>query len=466
MHATILRGSALILLGLSSLGSSCQPAPFALGPALCFDVAGAPPDYSPADLTPAGAGAVRPLQKVELTGPDSLCNDGSPAVAYVRPAPSNSPNADKWIVLLQGGSSCADANDCLSRFCTLETDPEVWDKAGRMSSLGTPGAIEIRAGLLADAPANDFGDWNHVLGYYCTSDLWSGSAPEKLETAAGPWDPEIPLPATSSWEYEIQFRGEDVVNDLFDTLRGTKGVVVPESGDLEYAMPDLDDASLLLFAGGSAGSNGVRHHLDRIAAELAPSGVEVLGVLDAALSPGYYDPAYSWANAPFASYDDLGANFMVPRFRELWETDDSALDASCLASIAATGQGEWYCMDTIYTLLHEIETPTFVRSDLTDPLGLDTYVGWGLLASGYDVAVATAALFPTLPADFGWFGDHCNVHVKLESPGFARTTIRAGSGLTFHDQLSNWVDGVGLATEVQADNTPGVPPYPLSVDCR
>jgi hypothetical protein len=464
MRNLILQASALVLLGFGAMGISCRPVPYELEPALCFAVNGTLPDYTP-DLNAAGAGAARPLQKLELTGAESLCNDGSPAVAYIRPAPAGSPNADKWIVLLQGGSACGSANDCLSRFCTLETDPEVWDKAAKMSSLGTPDAIEIHTGILADAAASDFDDWNHVLGYYCSSDSWVGSAEPKVEIAAAPWDAEIPLPATSSWQYVIEFRGEAIVNDLLDTLRGNKGVVVPDSGDREYTMPDLDDASLLLFAGGSAGSNGVRHHLDRVAAELAPSGVEVRGVLDAALSPGYYDPAYSWAGAPFASYDALGADYMVPRFRDLWETDDSALDASCLASIAGTGMGEWYCMDTIYTLLNEIDTPTFVRSDLTDPLGLDTYVGWGLFGSPYEVAEATAALFPTLPATFGWFGDHCNVHVELEGPGFSATTMRSGSGLTFHDELSNWVAGAGLSTEVQMDNTPGVPPYPMSVGC-
>ena len=36
------------------------------------------------------------------------CLDGSPAGYYVKRAPAESPNADKWIVFLEGGGLCVE----------------------------------------------------------------------------------------------------------------------------------------------------------------------------------------------------------------------------------------------------------------------------------------------------------------------------------------------------------------------
>ena len=43
------------------------------------------------------------------------CLDGSPAGYYVKRAPAESPNADKWVVFLEGGGLCVEPFDCKSR---------------------------------------------------------------------------------------------------------------------------------------------------------------------------------------------------------------------------------------------------------------------------------------------------------------------------------------------------------------
>jgi len=49
------------------------------------------------------------LMKVTLEAENALCNDGSPAIMYVRPAPDGSANADRWFIWLEGGGACNNA---------------------------------------------------------------------------------------------------------------------------------------------------------------------------------------------------------------------------------------------------------------------------------------------------------------------------------------------------------------------
>jgi hypothetical protein len=427
-----------------------------LDPNLCMDVAGTLPSYLPR-LPGATPNAVRPMLKLTLRGPESHCNDGSPAVAFIRPAPIGSPDMDKWIIFFDGGGSCSDPDTCLERFCTMGADPAVFEVAGKMSSLGQPDAIDPPNGIFSTSAANDFSEYNHVHLAYCSSDSWIGSSEKKLVFSA-----------KATRAYEIEFRGEPIVDDLIDTLRDGRTWADPRGALLYYnqAMPDLDHASRVVFSGESAGGSGMRHHVDRLADLLAlnnrnPAGVEILAVVDAGLGPALHEPTIIW-NSPTSplDYDDMGITEMRPRF-EFWEGDVRALDASCMSS----GMPDYYCMDTLYTVLNEISTPMFVRSDLTDHLAMARMVtAWGLFSDPEAFANETATQFGNLPAGSGAFAPQCNQHVMIQSPGFSSTIIDGGTGLTFHDLLSNWVDGAGLTVDIQQDFT-GAGAYTPSIDC-
>lgn len=438
--------SCWVALALLVVGSTAATvaAPYPLDDQLCLDINGTLPNYN-SRLPAAPAGSPRPMRKRTLT---AQCNDGTPAVMYIRPAPAGSPNANRWVLFLDGGGNCGDADDCIDRWCSLSGD---WlDFAGKMTSRNTPPAIDPPQGILSRNPANRFSNWNHVFVAYCTSDNHVGSAPLKTVTpsATGPY---------VGFDYQIQFNGEAVVNEVFSLLRS--GPTVPDDGNRECAVPDLANGQLL-FAAESAGEVGKRHHLDRITALLAADGVQVLGVGDANFGPDM-TTLPNWAGSPYASYDDMMVTRTEPQYRTFWETDDSALDASCLAS----GVASYYCLDTIYTVLNQITTPSFLRADLTDPMGVDRYLGWGFFANDFELARATRAQYARLPAGWGWFGPHCDIHVQIQGRGFGSTNMLAGTGRTFHDELWNWVNGLaGPKRETQSDAN-NMSPYDMSLLC-
>lgn len=447
-HSTLATLAAVFACAMATAPTQAvAPPPYDLVPQLCQDAAGVNPDYT-TRLPTAAAGAANPMLKRTLTGANSRCNDGSPAIMYMRPAPAGSPNANKWIVFFDGGGGCADEDACLERFCSLSGD--IIDVAGKMSSLGAPPAIDPPTGLLARQPGNRFGNWNHVLVHYCDSSDYVGSAAVKT----------LSPPSYPGMDYNIQFNGEAIANDVFDTL--IAGPTLPDNGSRECAMPDLHNA-FVLFAGESAAATGVREHVDRIAARLLAEGVTVKSATDASFSPSLSDPTIPWdpALSGYASYDELGSLYNRPRFRDFWEVDDTALDASCLAS----GIDDYYCMDATYLILNEISTPSFVHADLIDSMGQQRLLDWGACADNYEIATRTANQFTQLPAGFGYFGQMCNQHVQIQRKQFGRTNIQNGTGLTFHDVLFNWLTGGAVTTEVQQDAN-GVAPYDGSRFCN
>src|SRR5690606_39130429 len=72
-----------------------------------FDDPGCPDPFPlpPAEPPPPGS-ATGAFHRVTLDDPLAVCNDGSPARLFVRPAPPNGAHARDWVVWLQGGASC------------------------------------------------------------------------------------------------------------------------------------------------------------------------------------------------------------------------------------------------------------------------------------------------------------------------------------------------------------------------
>lgn len=445
------------LLLCASLVVSLEAGATPLNPNLCVGSGGSA-NYAPLGLPawqPGDPG--RPMLRRTLTGVNSRCNDGSPAVMYLRPAPVGG-QSDKWVIQFEGGGGCRGEQSCFERWCGLTG--QIFDRAGKMSSLGAAGAITEQGGLTTERQG-DFADYNHVVVHYCSSDNWIGSAP-----VGTPLDPASGLPLT----YDIEFQGEHIVADVIDTLRAGLTFADPEPAEAHYniPMPDLDTARRVILSGDSAGGGGLRHHLDRIAEELLlnsvnPAGVQVVGVVDAGFAPSMYAPAIVWAPAnplvPYTSYVDMLTHEHQPVTRGLWGVDDSALDQSCLV-LAPTPS--LYCLDTNWTLKHHITTPFFLHQDLADPVAADRYIQWGIFASSEDYAQATAnqlwnLLNPGLEARTvspGVLGLHCRNHIaSRESRKFFSWSTTTGAAQPFHDLLSSWINGAA-AVNIQPDAPP------------
>ncbi|HEX7182580.1 MAG TPA: pectin acetylesterase-family hydrolase [Thermoanaerobaculia bacterium] len=412
---------------------------------------------------------------------DAECNDGSPAVMYIRPAnaayagnPIVNPSS-KWVIFLDGGASCQDADSCLlERWCS--GGGQIFDRAGKMSSQGAAQAIISPGGIFELVPPspliNHFADYNHVLVHYCSSDNWIGSG-EKLG-----------LSTTTGTFFDIEFRGEAIVNAVFATLQAgaTRPDLAPAGNFYATQLPDLRDASEIILAAESAGGGGLRHHLDRLRESVilpvaTNPNVVVRGLIDAGAPPdmGGATLTYGAPGAP-VNYADFLLNFQEPVVRGFWEADDSALDQSCLNPVWApwhipAGGHPQVCYDTTYTLLNHITTPVFLRQDINDPLGKMRYVAWSLFPAPDDFwsatfnqltlfgsyAPAVGGLEPPL-ASPGVQGPKCGLHVAVQTNnGFFRHTVVAPGllSLSFHDLFVNWLNGLppGPDTiQIQTDN--------------
>ena len=451
----------------------------ALAQALC--PLGSPFNIQPT-LTPflpgqAGIPLLRRTIDVALH-PEALCNDGSAAVMYIRPANAAYANnpivnpSSKWVIFLDGGGGCRHADDCLlTRWCS--GGGEVFDRAGKMSSLGAAPAIR-GSGIFELAPpaavVNQFADYNHVLVHYCSSDNWIGSAElNGISTSTGT-------------AYDIRFQGEAIVNAVFATLLSgaVSADAVAEADFYETDLPDLRDASVILLGGESAGGGGLRHHLDRLNFDvLQPAVVDpevkIRGVVDAGVPPGLWDPNISWAD-PYSpgDYPHHLLTTVEGTVRSFWGANDSALDQTCLdpmwAVDHAVGGHPQVCYDTTYTLMNHITTPVFLRQDINDPLGKQRYVEWALYPTNDDfwsAQFAQLTLFSTFPggslleaplAAPGIQGIHCSIHVAIQkNDGFFAHRV-TGPGVparSFHDLLAAWIAGAlpGPNTiQIQTDN--------------
>lgn len=426
--------------------------------------------------------------------PEALCNDGSPAVMYIRPANAayaGNPivqTSNKWLIFLDGGGGCRDADSCfLDRWCS--GSPEIFSRAGKMSSRGAPPAIHGN-GIWNLTPggglANHFRDYNHVLVHYCSSDNWIGSS-----SHGG-------LNASNGTAFDIEFRGEAIVEAVIATLASGPIAADPPAVAAFYGttIPNLQGAREVGLGGESAGGGGLRNHLDKLNFDrlqplVADPNVKIWAVIDAGMDPGLEDPALDWSDpiSP-ADYRDYLLSVSEPAVRSFWGADDTALDASCLdaawqAAHDLVGSHPQVCYDTNYTLRNHITTPVFLRQDINDPLGKQRYVEWNLfpdsdsywtaefgLLTDFAAYTAAAGGLEAPLATPGMQGIKCDQHVAIQNDaGFFRHRV-VGPGVpqrSFHTLLVNWLTALpaGAAPgnlnmqQIQTDNA-GVGVYTQS----
>lgn len=380
-------------------------------------------------LGPAGTGS-GPFRKVTLTAPNAVCNDGTPAVMYVRSARAGAtepdgPSANRWLIHIEGGGGCNNFLDCILRWCGLG-----FYTAARMSSSLYADNIS-HDGLLGRNDINRLGDRNLVFLKYCSSDSWSGRASNVVYT-----NPDNPSQA-----FSLHFQGANIISAAFDALEA--GVA---------GMPRLTAATDVLVSGDSAGASGVRMHLDRIAARLGAinPAIRVRGALEATFAPDFNGkqgvPAGDPADPPYAR---ATANFNAVHAPRNVQMDDSC--------VAAHPGAPYLCIDSGYVEANHITTPFFQIQDLADPNLMENYEGTSFVftpasfAQGlHDQASALVNLRTTavekaaMKQDPGVVGRLCAVHVMWgEDDGFLGRRISSPNGraYSFYELLWNWMQG-------------------------
>jgi Pectinacetylesterase len=458
--------------------------------------------------------------------PDALCNDGTPAVFFVRRAcPSMPEVANYWHIHLEGGGACNTAQSCANRWCSLDTN----FGAAQMSSRGSPGRIRAR-GIFDRASRNAFHCWNQVFIHYCSSDSWSGEGEVDSVTADDPVDVEAGCTHgvdCTPVDYKIHFRGATIVDAVRNQLRrDCNGAACPPAdfavdqnndGVLDWTMPDLDDATAVILSGSSAGSSGVRIHADAFGTALKATNTNCLAgqpcdnlcvlnacglyyraVIDAGLSATGEGEDFSTSCSavdfcgdctttvpPSCTYQDFmeGAQTGSIEAQTTTRSEDSC-EAWHLANDPAAET--WRCNDPTHLALNHITTPYFDRQDRQDQLKMGNFVaaGFGTCQEfGDNVSALNLSLFDaTCP--LGCSAEEAGGAIPIVTPGvfvpehqehvgltdrraFFRVKVESplGSGQrhTFHDTLVDWFFQTGAGQpQVVTEGSPVPPPYPAT----
>lgn len=420
--------------------------------------------------TAGGLAVGNDLQRVEIdlaVFPNARCNDGSPGIFYFRPAATPA-GADRWVIQLQGGGGCKSADDCARRWCSVGTN----FGATQMTSALTPQAAIPGRGILYRGAAfvNPLEDANQVLGVFCSSDAWSG---REGPLAVNAVDPVTGAAIT----YSIDFRGADILDAIIKTLRqdGVAGPVYDNEG-LQIPLPDLDEASKVLFAGASAGGGGVINNGDRIGDELRATDLDGLLdyrlLIDSTFGPNPNDLEWSTSTECSSSLLCTWQDILAAGTAMYTRHGDTSCDAWHAANAPATA---WLCDDTEHVIRNHVLTPMMVRMGLVDQLISDNLITSGvsdatgaamtlplfaqlvhdqLLALGtINVAGVAEETSPVAPA---LYGPRCAQHETL-SNNVATYDVRigkAGVPYTMFDVFLNWLAGAAMS---QVVHDPGDP---------
>ena len=407
-------------------------------------------------------GAADCLQQVMLDPvafPAARCNDGSTAIMYVRVNPAS----HRWIIHLQKGGGCTDYDSCYQRWCGLGSY-----SAGKMSSFNQPDEMAAQ-GIFSDRVGNPFRDWNVVYGFYCSSDSWRGAAGTVAFSKLLPGAPAQVV------RMSVEFHGAAIADAIIATLK--TGAVVTTAGGEQLDLPDLDQATTVLFSGGSAGGVGVRHLVDKIAADLRTTnpGVDVRAVIDST-----HKPMEAWASNTLDGTCDASAADPYTSVAD-YETKSQAadalqgavVDASCLAAHAADPQR---CASDEHVLHFHVTTPFFARQGLLEKLGDDegdghadvSLAAWKaadreVITTYDDLGRAdpiTGEVREPVAGEVGWFAPDCRSHTAIDEEGFYDEKVNLVLGGTddYVTMLDHWVTGVGRHKAYQRDDVAPVRP--------
>ncbi len=317
--------------------------------------------------------------------PLAVCNDGSTPIFFYRRGTGDGVN--KWVVWFKGGFNCSDEATCKARTRDL-TGSGFWLRRDLSSGLDEDNRAD---GIFSNQRANnpDFYNWNHVYMVYCSSDNWTGTRSASPET------------------FGFHFRGHDIVNAIMDALQDPDIVGVP----------NLAQATHILFAGSSAGGVGLRANIDRLAKQFNRADVRAVG--DAGIG---------------ASVDASRAALIATMLKTEYDLWRPVLDESCVA----TNQAQpWTCTSGAFLIQNNhLSTPLFNRMDQIDPVILGTLQL--NLRERQDrplIEILASQVRDVLKNQAGAYSSFSGKHIVLTGEDFYRYKI---NGLSMADVLGNW----------------------------
>jgi hypothetical protein len=234
------------------------------------------------------------------------CNDGTPFGFMLELSPTGSKD---WVIYLEGGGFCEDnANLCENRGPRWSTTPG--DEALAYYSL-----VRVSA-LFSDDPEwnPSFDDSNSAYAFYCSSDVWSGGTVTRRPTTADP----------AGW----YFSGRANVRALIGALKAY------------YGLDDTDPNTRVLYAGISAGGQGVQttaafvYHLLPVTA----AGGRLKLVNDAGSVFVFDHPDYRFAGT------DLTFKQVMVQAYDFWRSE---LNPLCQKEQIRTGHAVGECFDEV-----------------------------------------------------------------------------------------------------------------------
>jgi len=296
------------------------------------------------------------------------CNDGSPARIYYHAAQSTPAYS---LVYLQGGGFCFDAPSCGARW---NQSRNLMSSAMYPSSFSAGGFVGSRA------------DVDVFYFAYCTSDSFSGN--------------------TTASSIGYSFMGGAMVRRAF------------EDGAVQIRSKSV------IFAGSSAGAEGLYPHADWLQAYLGKSHkVHVL------LDSGFFmasPPLVQGNCAQLGSCTEQGA---LQRGVPLW---NSIVDATC--ALKFTGGERWKCMQGPWAAYFLDSVDYFVFQFLFDSAQLGHDGAGPNTAYAQQSAQNLTAMVRALPNVGGFFLASCFHHTILEQPQWA--TLKIGR-YSFEDAFLN-----------------------------
>ena len=299
--------------------------------------------------------------------PDALCNDGTPALLYFRPA-SAQLNRNRWVIFLQGGGACDSPADCAARWCNAGTN---FGMQG-MSASPAPSGINAN-GILERRVDNPMGSWNHVLVKYCSSDSWSGTRKDLIVDAPDPLD-------GGARRFRMHALGARILDATLSRLQSDAGSTLSfmSTTGTMTPMPDLDDAETVILAGASGGGAGTIFNLDRVRALIRATNTACQGASCPLVFQGLIDsiftPSLETLDYSTSTLCDAGVCSYLQHRNLIADAGNAAFwgqrsDESCVSWHQANAPASAAaCNDTSHVLRNHLTAPFFVRQGQADSL--------------------------------------------------------------------------------------------------
>ena len=268
--------------------------------------------------------------------PHAVCNDGSPAVFLYRHGYGAA--ASRWVIYLAEGGQCSSQAECLQRQLTQP----VTDLSSTPYLNGTEKPYPF-AGLMSPDPAQnpDFYDANLVQVLYCSSDEWMG---EKDGNAAMTSAQILASDNSDNWYFD----GHAIVQAVIQMLQQNYG---------------LNNASDVLFTGGSAGAYGVFMNANYVSG-LLPLQTRFAALADSAYSPSNF-PDYDPATGGQAPLPDVLVTNMV-QGQTYWNSVGD-FDCAWASNQAGNGANNLACdYPDVLAQNGSYQIPLFIRAGYQD----------------------------------------------------------------------------------------------------